>query len=242
MATTPALQEEVFRVQDFATKLSFGAEDEIPDQTAADLAQEEFDALVNDVAAMKDRLSGHHTFKQWFATRVDTILKLRSRFPENGNQNTRVEVRVAGHNPEEVTWEEFVNKYLGITPQYLNRLIHAVKIRQRNPGPTKKKASAKDLLIERLQEEVKDLRSQIAEQEESPADIEAADAVEESPPPGQETETAEADEEAAPEDNAWEVVLAHFREYCTAPAAFAEELRSLIREFGLTRKISVEEI
>ncbi len=225
MATTPAVQEEVFRVKDSATILSFGAADEIPDQTAADLAQEEFDALVNDVAAMKDRLSDHHTFKQWFATRVDTILKLRSRFPEHGNQNTRIEVRVAGNKPEEVTWEEFVNKYLGITPQYLNRLIHAAHNGQRNPGPTEKKPSAKHLLIERLQEEVKDLRSQIAEQEESP-------------PP----ERVEADEEAAPEDNAWEIVLAHFREYCTTPAAFAEELRSLIREFGLTRKISVEEI
>lgn len=238
MAITSAVEEQPFEVPEPSSKVGFDEDAEIPAQALGDLLQEDFAALVNEVAAMKERLSGHFTFKEWFATRVDTLIELRSRFPERGSHD-KIVVHVVGHDPEEVSWEEFVQKYLGITPQYLNRLIHEAN---KGPsGPTGKKPTAKDLLITRLQEEVKNLKSQIAEREESPTDGEVFAEAEDSPQPGKLTETAEADEEA-PEDQAWEVVLAHFREYRTAPAAFAEELRSLIREFGLTRKISVEEI
>jgi len=111
-------------VLDCSSKLSFDDEAEIQDQTPADLRREEFDSLLNDVVAMKDRLAGHFTFKTWFAANKDLIVRLRSMFPERGSHD-KVEVRVNGHDPEEVTWEEFVTKYLGITPQYLNRVLSA---------------------------------------------------------------------------------------------------------------------
>ena len=238
MAMTGVVEKGVVEIQEPSSNVSFDEAAEMPAQTPADLLQEDFDALVNEVAAMRERLSGHFTFKEWFATRVDTILQLRSRFPERGSHD-KVVVHVVGHNPEEVTWEEFVRKYLGITPQYLNRLIHEAI--QGASGPTEKKPNAKDLLITRLREEVSDLKSQIAEREESPADGEISAVAGDSPRSGEPIETADVDE-GAPEDQAWDVVIAYFREYRTAPAAFADELRSLIREFGLTRKISVEEI
>ena len=238
MGMTSVIEVEVPEIQETSSNVSFDEGAEMPAQTPADLLQEDFDALVNEVAAMRERLSGHFTFKEWFATRVDTVLELRSHFPERGSHD-KVLVHVVGHDPEEVTWEEFVQKYLGITPQYLNRLIHEAT--KGTLGPTEKKTNAKDLLITRLREEVKNLKSQIAEPEESPADGEVSAEAGDLPQSGEPIETAEVDE-GAPEDQAWDVVIAYFREYRTAPAAFADELRSLIREFGLTRKISVEEI
>lgn len=226
MAMTSVVEEEVSEIQETSSNVSFDDVAEGPAQTVADLLREEFDALVNEVAAMRDRLSGHYTFKEWFATRVDTILDLRSRFPERGSHD-KVVVHVAGHDSEEVTWEEFVRKYLGITPQYLNRLIHEAT-EETSDGQTERKPNAKDLLIKQLKEQVNDLKSRIAEQEEFPVQGEASET----------TEGCDSEPEAPARD----LVLAYFAEYRTAPAVFADELRSLIREFGLTRKISVEEI
>ena len=237
--------------------------------------QEDFDALVNEVAAMRERLSGHFTFKEWFAARVDTITELRSRFPERGSHE-KVVVHVVGHDPEEVSWEEFVEKYLGITPQYLNRLIHEAN---KGPsGPTEKKPTARDLLIARLQEEVKNLKSQIAKREEPPTDGEVSAEAKDSPEPrrledspaynagfraGQEAAVEELEQEAAdeskdlimetevvedsdvptaaqsPQSNLTDAV-SYFATYTKDVPKFAEEVRALVRHFGLARKISVE--
>ena len=84
------------------------------------------------------------------------------------------------------------------------------------------------------------MKSQLAEQEQSRLANETTGHMAGQRADGEMGETAE--ECAAPDLEAWSVVLAYFREFRTAPAAFADELRSLVREFGLTREISVSEI
>jgi hypothetical protein len=272
MAITSAVEEQQFEVPEPSSNVSFDEDSEIPAQ--GDLVQEDFDALVNEVVAMRERLSGHFTFKEWFAARVDTITELRSRFPERGSHD-KVVVHVVGHDPEEVSWEEFVEKYLGITPQYLNRLIHEAN---KGPsGPTERKPTAKDLLITRLKEEVKNLKSQMAKREEPPTDGEVSAEAKDSPEPRRleatpayhagfrarqevafeleeevedesedlitKTEVVEdSDVPAAaqsPQSNLTDAI-SYFATYTKEVPKFAEELRALVRHFGLARKISVE--
>jgi hypothetical protein len=193
--------------------------------------QEEFDVLVKAAREFGTKHGAPYSkaktaFSDAFAENVDSFLRLREMFPKQGSRATRT---VAG---EEYTWKGFCQRFLYITPEYFGQLVRKLR-----PDPDKPKPEPRPV------EDTPAYRAGYRKGREE-AEEEAVANVDEDPEE-LEDKLDEAEDEVRHESNRGTSptdVHAYFAQYKEDTERFAEELRAIVRHFGLTRKISVEEI
>jgi hypothetical protein len=193
--------------------------------------QEEFDVLVQAAREFGTKYGAPYfqaeaSFSKAFAENADDFLRLGDMFPRQGSHATRT---VEG---KEYTWRSFCTTFLHITPEYFGQLVRKLR-----PGPKPDKpeprliedtpayragfrAGQKAATVEKLEEEVEDEAEKL---------VAETEVVNSEVPTAAET----------PEANLTQAV-GYFAPHRKDAAQFAEELRALIRHFGLARKISVE--
>lgn len=193
--------------------------------------QEDFDALVRAAREFGTKygapyLKAEAVFSKAFAENVDDFLRLREMFPRQGSHATRA---VAG---VEYTWKGFCQQFLYITPEYFGQLVRKLR-----PNPNKVKPeprlvedtpayragfrAGQEAAVEELEEEVEDEPEDLITKTEVVEDSDVTTAAQ------------------SPQSNLIDAV-SYFATYTKDVPKFAEELRALVRHFGLARKISVE--
>ena len=195
--------------------------------------QEEFDVLVRAAREFGTKYGAPYfkaeaTFSKAFEENVDDFLRLREMFPKQGSHATRT---VAG---VEYTWKSFCQQFLYITPEYFGQLVrklrsdpNKVKPKPRpmedspafRAGYLKGREEAEEEAVNKVDEAPEELAEELGE---------AQDDV---------TLRRESNRGTSPTD-----VHTYFAQYKEDTEQFAEALRAIVRRFGLTRKISVEEI
>jgi hypothetical protein len=190
--------------------------------------QEEFGVLVERAREFGTKYGAPYfkaeaTFSKAFEENVDDFLRLREMFPKQGSHATRT---VAG---VEYTWKSFCQQFLYITPEYFGQLVRKLR-----PDPNKPKSRPiEDTPAYRAgyrkgREEAEE--EAFANVDEAPEELEmeldeAQDEV---------TLRHESNRGTSPTD-----VHAYFAQYKEDTEQFAEEMRSIVRHFGLARQISV---
>jgi hypothetical protein len=195
--------------------------------------QEEFDLLVERAREFGTKygapyLKAESTFSKAFAEDVDDFLRLREMFPKQGSHATRT---VAG---QEYTWKSFCKEFLCITPEYFGQLVR--KLRPDSNGVRPKPRPVEETPAYRAgyrkgREEADALAGTKVGAYQNELEQEFDETQNEV------TLCHEPDRGAGPTD-----VHVYFAQYKEDTEQFAEALRAVVRHFGLTRKISVEEI
>ena len=217
---TPEVSEAVFSIQ---------LDTQNPASEPTD--QEEFDVLVKAAREFGTQYGAPYrkaeaTFSKAFEQNVDDFLRLREMFPKQGSHAPRT---IAG---VEYTWKSFCQEFLYITPEYFGQLVRKLR-----PDPNKPKPEP------RIVEDTPAYRAGFrAGQEKALEELQETDGNQ-----SEElvTETVEVEDSRVPtaaktpEANLAHAV-SHFAPHRKDAARFAEELRALVRHFGLARKISVE--
>ena len=88
--------------------------------TVAEKTYETSQQIALDAGVALDRKT--ERFDEWFAKHVDKLVALRTHFPP-AQSTRRLSIEVVTGTLEELTWGEFVEKYLHISLSWLNRLI-----------------------------------------------------------------------------------------------------------------------
>jgi hypothetical protein len=193
--------------------------------------QEEFDVLVKSAREFGTKYGAPYfkaeaAFSKAFAENVDDFLRLREMFPKQGSHATR---RVAG---VEYTWKSFCQEFLYITPEYFGQLVRKLR-----PDPNKVKPEPRSI------EDTPAYRAgyrkgREAAEEEAVANVDKdPEELEEELDEAQDEVTLrhESNRDTSPTD-----VHAYFAQYKEDTEQFAEELRAIVRHFGLARQISVD--
>ena len=209
---TPEVSEVVFSIPP-----------DTPNPAPKPTDQEEFDVLVKSAREFGTKYGAPYfkaeaAFSKAFAENVDDFLHLREMFPKQGSHATRA---IAG---VEYTWKSFCQELLYITPEYFGQLARKLR-----PDPNKVKPEPRSI------EDTPAYRAGYRKGREA-AEEEAEDLI-------TETEIVEDSDvptaAQSPQSNLTNAV-SHFATYTKDVPKFAEELRALVRHFGLERKISVE--
>jgi len=209
---TPEVSEVVFSIPP-----------DTPNPAPEPTDQEEFDVLVKAAREFGTKYGAPYSkaaaaFSKAFAENVDDFLCLREMFPRQGSHATRA---IAG---VEYTWKSFCQEFLYITPEYFGQLVRKLR-----PDPKKVKPEPRP--IEDTPAYRAGYRKRRQETEEEAEDlITETEIVEDSDVP-----TAA----QSPQSNLADAV-SYFAAYTEDVPKFTEELRALVRHFGLARKISVE--
>jgi hypothetical protein len=192
--------------------------------------QEEFDVLVEAAREFGTRYGATYfkaeaTFSKAFAENVDDFLRLREMFPKQGSHATR---RIGG---VEYTWKSFCQQFLYITPEYFGQLVRRLR-------PDRNKVKPKPRSIEDTPSYRAGYRKgrEEAEEEAVPNVDEDAKELEEELD-GAKDEGAlchKSNRGTSPTD-----AHAYFAQYKGDTEQFAEEMRAIVRHFGLARQISI---
>lgn len=193
--------------------------------------QEEFSVLVEAAREFGTRYGALYskaeaTFSEAFAENVDDFLRLRDMFPKQGSHATRT---IAG---VEYTWKRFCNEFLCVTPEYFGQLVRKIRpgLKPAKPEPRRPEDTPAYHAGFRAGQEA------AVEESEKEAEDECEDLITET----QVEEDSEVPTVTQSGQSKLVQAVGYFATYAKDAPKFAEELRALVRHFGLARTISVE--
>ena len=107
-------------------------------EPAIDPEQEAFDAACADAIAWGGRIREHkdeeESFAAWFREHAHYLAVLRLHFPPRGSHAKRT-VNVNGKGAVAHTWASFVDDEMGVSSQYVNRLLRKYEQRDGDVEP-----------------------------------------------------------------------------------------------------------
>lgn len=213
------------------SETTFSVPPDSQNTTSERTEQEEFSVLVEAGREFGTRYGAAYskaeaTFSEAFAENVDDFLRLRDMFPKQGSHATRT---IAG---VEYTWKTFCKEFLCVTPEYFGQLVRKLR-----PGLKPKPEPRRLEDTPAYHAGFRAGQEAAVEESEKQAEDECKDLITES-----EVEE-DSDVSTVTQSRQSKLVVeavGYFATYAKDAPKFSEELRALVRHFGLGRKISVE--